>query len=366
MALRETIQNNGPAALALGGLAIGFAFGALVYRTNFCTMGSLADIHNFGDWRRFRAWILAAATALAGTQFLALTGLLPLEKAMYLAPSINWLGNLLGGLMFGYGMVFAGGCASRNLARAGGGDLRALITLVVLGIFAYMAIGGLLGPVRATLEQATVVSLAGIEAPTQGIDAILGSVLGGRGAGWTIGSTALIVAAAAFYCFANADFRSSPAHVWSGIGVGLCVVAGWAVTGLAFDEMAERPVTPISLTYVRPAGDTLEWFQRFTAGRMPGFGVASVVGAVLGAFVAALAMGRFKILGFSDLGDLKRNMLGAALMGTGGVLALGCTVGQGITGISTLAIGSFLTFAAIVAGGMYGLRSLERALMAEA
>ena len=149
-------------------------------------------------------------------------------------------------------------------------------------------------------------------------------------------------------------------HVASGLAVGLIVVAGWALTGLAFDDMATRPVPPISLTYVRPAGDALQWLTLFTAAPMPGFGTASVFGALIGACAASLAMGRFRIATFSDTGDTLRTLGGAALMGIGGVMALGCTVGQGITGVSTLALGSFLTFAAIVAGGFYGLRVLER------
>ena len=124
--------------------------------------------------------------------------------------------------------------------------------------------------------------------------------------------------------------------------------------------MATRPVPPISLTYVRPTGDALQWLTLFTAAPMPGFGVASVFGALIGACAAALAMGRFRLATFSDTGDTLRNLGGAALMGIGGVMALGCTVGQSITGVSTLALGSFLTFAAIVAGGFYGLRVLER------
>src|SRR5262245_753665 len=176
--LRDWITANGPAALALGGLLIGFAFGAIVFRTNFCTMGSISDIVNLGDWRRFRAWLLAAAVAIAGAQLLQWAGVVDLARSMYLAPSLNWAGSLLGGLMFGFGMVFAGGCPSRNLARAGGGDLRALLTLVVLGIFAYMAIGGVIGPVRAALEAATSVEL---RAPTQSIGDLVGAA-GGLGA----------------------------------------------------------------------------------------------------------------------------------------------------------------------------------------
>jgi len=361
--LREAIVENGPQWLAIGGLVIGFAFGAIVFRTNFCTMGSVSDIVNLGDWRRFRAWVLAAVVALAGAQTLHWLGVVDLTKSMYLGATFNWVGHIAGGLIFGFGMVFAGGCPSRNLARAGAGDLRALLTLVVVGIFAYMTIGGLLGPARAAIEQATSVALP---TATQGIGDLVDRALALSAGFGRIFASWIIVLAGLAYCFKDAEFRTSPVHVWSGIAIGLCAVAGWALTGLAFDELAERPTAPISLTYVRPSGDALEWLQRFTAAPMPGFGVATVFGAILGAFVAAKTMGRFRLLTFSDPGDTVRNLLGAAMMGIGGVMALGCTIGQGITGVSTLALGSFITFAAIVAGAVVGLKALERWLMSEA
>jgi uncharacterized membrane protein YedE/YeeE len=360
--VRDLIQANGPAWLASGGFLIGVLFGAIVYRTNFCTMGALSDVMNIGDWRRLRAWLLAAATSLAGAQVLDAAGVVQLSKSMYLTPSLNWAGNILGGLLFGLGMVFAGGCASRNLARAGGGDLRALLTLVVLGIFAYAASGGVFGPPRLAIEQATSIA---VKAPTQSLGDLLAAAgLVGPATGPRI-VAAVVVAAALLYCFAAPDFRSSPPHVIAGLGIGLCVAAGWALTGLAFDDLADRPLAPISLTFVRPAGDTLEWFQRFTAARMPGFGVATVLGTVAGAFLAAKLMGRFRIATFTDVGDTVRCLAGAALMGIGGVMALGCTVGQAITGVSTLAVGSLLTFVSIVAGGICGLKLLERWLTAE-
>src|SRR6476469_7785474 len=132
-AIREALSDNAPLVLAAGGLGIGLVFGAVVFKTNYCAMGSLSDIYNFADYRRFRAWILAAATAMLGAQLLQVLGIVALDKSMYLAPSLNWLGHGLGGLIFGIGMVFAGGCPSRNLVRAGGGDLRSLLTVVVLG-----------------------------------------------------------------------------------------------------------------------------------------------------------------------------------------------------------------------------------------
>lgn len=359
--MRDLIQQNPGAWLATGGLVIGLVFGFLVYRTNFCTMGSISDFMSFGDYRRFRAWVLAATVALTGTQLLAAAGLVALEKSMYLAPNLNWFGHIAGGLMFGFGMVFAGGCASRNLARVGGGDLRSLMTLIVMGLFAYMAIGGILGPLRSWLEQATSIDLGGLKLGTQSLGDLAGRVVA-KGHGLAAAAIGLV---AVIYCFKDASFRGSPVHIIAGVGVGLCVVAGWALTGLAFDDMADKPTTPISLTYVRPTADTIEWLQRFTAVRMPGFGVTTVLGAILGAFIAAKSMGRFQLSTFSNIGDTKRSLFGAALMGIGGVMALGCTVGQAITGISTLAIGSFLTFGAIVIGGILGMKKLEASLMDE-
>lgn len=354
--LRETLAENASLALVLGGLLIGFVFGAVVYRTNYCAMGSLADIRNFKDYRRFRAWILAAATALLGTQLLASAGVVALERSMYLAPTLNWINHLLGGVVFGIGMVFTGGCPSRNLARAGGGDLRSLLTLVALGLVAFMTIAGVLAPLRSAVEGATAVSLG----TNQGLETVLSTRMGMSSSAVRWALTLLIAGLALTYCFMNARFRTSPVHIVSGLAVGLTVIAGWALTGLAYDDMATRPAAPISLTYIRPVGDTLQWLSLFTATPMPGFGVSTVGGALLGAFAAATAMGRFRLATFSDTDDTVRNLLGAALMGIGGVMALGCTVGQAITGVSTLALGSFLTFGAIVAGGFLGLSLLER------
>ncbi len=359
-ALRELMTANQPLALAVGGLVVGLLFGAVVARTNFCAMGSISDMVTFGDRRRFRAWMLAAATAMIGTQMLAAAGVAPLEASMYLSPSLNWLGHIAGGLIFGFGMVFAGGCPSRNLARLGGGDLRSLMTLIVLGIVAHMTMGGLLGPARAELERLTAISLAGLRIPNQGLGEIAGMLSGTSSALAGVAVTVVIAGALLAWCFKDAKFRGSSVHVLSGLGIGLIVTLGWAVTGLAYDELAHRPAAPISLTYVRPVGDALEWLQRTTALGLPGFGVASVFGAVLGALVAARMMGRFRLTTFSGLGDTLRGLFGASLMGIGGVLGLGCTIGQGITGVSTLAAGSFLTLLAIIAGGVAGVRALER------
>jgi uncharacterized membrane protein YedE/YeeE len=363
--VRELVLANPAIWLAVGGLVIGIVFGFIVFRTNFCTMGSISDIVSFGDYRRFRAWLLAGAVAIAGTQLLEAQGIVALSKSMYLGSGLNWVGHIVGGLMFGFGMVFAGGCASRNLARVGSGDLRSLMTLIVMGLFAYMTIGGLLGPIRANVEQLTTINLASLKLGNQGLGVMIANGIGIAPAMTSIIVAAAIVAAMLVYCFKDASFRTSAVHIVAGVGIGLCVVAGWALTGLAYDELAAKPTTPISLSYVRPTADAIEWLQRFTAGMVPGFGVATVFGAIIGSFIAAVSMGRFQLTTFANVADTKRSLFGAALMGIGGVLALGCTVGQAITGISTLALGSFLTFAAIVYGGVLGMKKMEAILMAE-
>ncbi len=360
-AVRDVLASNAPLALSIGGLLIGCAFGATVFASNYCAMGALSDIRNLRDFRRFRAWVLAAATAILGTQLLQLFAIVPLERSMYLAPSLNWAGDIIGGVLLGIGMVFAGGCPSRNLARAGSGDLRSLISLLVLGLVAYMTTGGIFAYPRVYLERATQVA---VSASTQSLGELLGRLVGlSRPPAEILVATALVLAAGA-YCFADRAFRASRAHVLSGLAIGMIVVAGWALTGLAYEEMAVRPLPPVSLTYVRPTGDAIEWLTRFTAAPLPSFGAASVVGALIGAFAAARRMRRFRIATYADRSDTLRNLAGAALMGIGGVMGLGCTVGQAVTGVSTLALGSFLTFAAIVLGGFCGLFVLERQVLA--
>ncbi|MDA7947099.1 MAG: YeeE/YedE family protein [Hyphomicrobiaceae bacterium] len=358
--LRELLASNATMSLAIGGLIIGFVFGFVVYRTNFCSMGSLSDMLTFGDYRRFRSWLLAIGIAIVGVQLLRVTGAVDLSKSMYHAPGFNWLGNIIGGLMFGVGMVFAGGCASRNLVRAGSGDLRALLVLIVVGIFAYMTIGGLFGPVRAELQNATEIDLTAFDVNTQAMDNLL-SRLTGLDGDLAVGLVTIILAGSFLaYCLSDKGFRSSVPHITAGLVIGLCIVAGWALTGLAYDEFGESIQNPVSLTFVRPSGDALEYLMRFTAQMIPGFGVATVFGALIGAFFAAKLAGRFHIATFADSGDTLRNLLGGMLMGVGGVLALGCTIGQAVTGLSTLAIGSLVSFAAIIAGGIAGIKSLER------
>ena len=358
IALRDLISGFPASWLAISGLVIGSIFGFAVCKTNFCAMGSISDIVAFGDYRRFRSWMLAAAIAIVGAQLLDVTGVVALRGSMYLSPSLNWVGAIVGGLMFGFGMVFAGGCGSKNLVRLAAGDLRSLFTLMIIALFAYMTIGGLLAPVRAALENLTVMNLKSMGIGTQGIGDIIAAMTSMR-PGPANGVVAVLVAVGVLaFCLSDAAFRGSRSHLAGGVVVGLCIVMAWAATGLAADDLADRPIAPASLTFVRPTADTFEWLQRFTAAMMPGFGIASVLGTLLGGGVGAAQSGQFRLMTFSSVPETLRCLAGAALMGTGGVMALGCTIGQGLSGISTLAVGSFLATGAIIVGGISAMNYL--------
>lgn len=356
-ALRETATENAALVLLLGGLAIGALFGALARGTGFCTLGAVTDWVTFGDTRRLRAWSLAAGVAMLGAALLEAAGVTDLSRSIYLSPRLDWAGAVLGGTLFGIGMALAGGCPSRHLVRAGGGDVRALLTLVVLALFAEMTLGGILAPLRVALAEATM-GPGGTS--RQGLGDLAASLLQLRVETVRLAAGLGIGLAVIGLSLVSAPFRSSPRHLLAGIGIGIAVVAAWALTGLAADEMALEPQRPQGLSFVSPTADALEWLGRSTAKGLPGFGAAAVAGVLAGSLLVALAARTFTLATFAGTADTLRHLAGAALMGTGGILGLGCSIGQGLTGVSTLALGSFLATAGIVGGAMLGVKALER------
>ncbi|MFV0515401.1 MAG: YeeE/YedE family protein [Jhaorihella sp.] len=355
---KEAAVGNAAAWILWGGLLIGAVFGFIVQRTNFCTMGSLSDIVSFGDWRRFRSWVLAAGVAIAGVFWLERAGIADMTNSMYVSPSLAWGGHIIGGTIFGIGMVFSGGCVSRNLVRAGSGDLRSLVVLWLVGGVAYMTIGGLFGPARVAVVGAMTADLSTAGISDQRVGSIIAGLTGLPAETAQFAAVVAIVAVILVWCFKDAAFRRSPVHLAAGVGIGLCVVAGWLLTGLTFDEFADNPSVG-SLSFVRPAGDSVDYLMRFTAYAAPGFAVVTTLGALLGAFAGAVSQRRFRLATFTDAADTLRNFGGAILMGVGGVVALGCTIGQAVTGTSTLAVGSLITFVCIVIGGLIGLKAME-------
>ncbi len=342
--------------VGLGGFAVGLVFGAAVQRTNFCTMGGISDLVLMGDGRRFRAWLLAIAVAIIGSQALHFAGVIDLNKSIYLTSNLGWLGAIVGGLMFGFGMTQTGGCASKTLVRLGSGNLKSLIVMIVLGIFAYMTLRGLLALPRLQIETMNAdLTTRGLH--NQNLGEMAGAAIGVPAAYARAGVAAVVTLLFLVICFKDAAFRRSPVNIIGGLVVGLCAVAGWVVTGiLANDEF--NPVQLASITFVAPAGDSLQYLMTFT-GSTINFGIAVIAGVIVGSFLMAVVTGTFAVESFVDRNDLTRHLGGAMLMGAGGVLALGCTIGQGITGMSTLALGSLIAWLSILGGGYLGIRYLE-------
>jgi uncharacterized membrane protein YedE/YeeE len=350
--------------VALAGFAAGIAFGATAQRTNFCTMGAISDAVLVGSHSRMRAWALATAVAILGSQALHLAGIVDLNQSIYLTPNLGWAGAVLGGALFGFGMTLAGGCGSKTLVRLGAGSLKSLIVFLVLGLSAYATVRGLFAVPRARLEELTNANLAKLAVPRQGVPDLLAK-LTGIGVGPLRAALALAVAGAFLvYCFRDAAFRASRRDIAAGAIVGLLVPAGWLITGvLGKDEFDPTPLA--SFTYVAPSGDMLQYLMTFTGAKI-GFGVALGFGTIAGAFLAAVAAREFQFEAFAGAPDMLRHLAGGAMMGVGGVLALGCTIGQGITGMSTLALGSVLAWLSILAGGYLGIKYLDRGSLAGA
>jgi uncharacterized protein len=350
-----------------GGFAIAFVFGWVAAKTNFCTMGALSDIVNMGHWGRMRMWMLALAVALLGTTALSYLGWVDLARSVQQRPVLPWLSLLLGGVVFGCGMTLAGGCANKNLVRVGAGSVRSLVVLVFMAIASYMTLKGLFGQWRATLLDPLSVNLGERGWPDQG----LGTALA-RATGMPARPALLVVAAACalallFFVFKDRRFRANPTQILGGAVLGLLVVAAWHVTGhLGFGENPETLETVYfatntrtleSLSFVAPTAYALELLMLWTDRSLHlTFGIASVLGVVAGSAVYSVAAGKFRWEGFASMSDLRNHLVGAVLMGFGGVTALGCTIGQGLGGLSTLAIGSLIAVAGIVGGAILVLR----------
>jgi uncharacterized membrane protein YedE/YeeE len=341
-----------------GAFALAFVFGAVGNRTQFCTMGAVSDWVAMGDLTRMRMWLLAIAVALLGASALHLAGLVDLSKSIYPSPNFTWLSYLVGGFLFGVGMTLGSGCGSKTLIRVGAGNLKSLVVYVFLGIAAYMTLRGILGAFRVgVLEKAAIALPTGQDLPS------LLSLLTGVSAGVWMPLLALAIAGALVaFVYAGRQFRSSFDYTLGGVVTGLVVVGGWYVSGHV-GHVAEDPNTlqeafvatstgrMEAFSFVAPLAFTLEYLMLWTdKSRVITFGIASAAGVIAGSLAYALATRTFRWEGFRDAEDTALHVVGGILMGFGGITALGCTIGQGISGLSTLALGSIITFAAIIAG----------------
>ena len=360
-----------PAALVVwGAFVLAFVFGAVANKTNFCTMGAVSDIVNMGHWSRMRMWLLALAVALIGASALQATGQVDLMKSVYQQPTVRWLSLIVGGLMFGVGMSLAGGCANKNLVRFGGGSLRSLVVLTFLAISAYMTLKGLFGQWRASYLDPVALNLGTLGLKDESLASLLTHATG-LPARTALAVTAGVIALALLvFVFKDKRFRSNGWQVGGAIVLGLIIVLGWYLSGhLGYGEnpdtletgyFATNSHTIESLSFVAPTAYSLEMLMLWTDQSLhPSFGVASAIGVVLGSAAYALASRKFRWEGFASLADLRSQLFGAVLMGFGGVTALGCTIGQGLSGVSTLAVGSFLALASIIGGAVATMKYIN-------
>lgn len=351
------------------GFAIGAVFGAASQRTGFCTMGAVSDAVNIGDWTRMRMWALAVAVAILGTGALQAAGLFDPAKTIYTGARLPWLSHLVGGLAFGVGMTLASGCAGKTLIRIGGGNLKSVVVFVFLAIGASMTLRGLTGVWRVSMLDPVAIQFS----HAQTLPAFLAAAgMDARSA--VLAASALAGGGLLAWALASRDARRAEVLL-GGLAVGLAVVAGWFATG-HLGHVTEHPDTleeaflatnsgrAESLSFVAPHAYTLELLLLWSdASRKLSFGIASALGVIAGAAAMALATRSFRIESFRDAGDLARHIAGGLLMGFGGVTALGCTLGQGVSGLSVLALGALLTTLAIVAGAAATMKIQYRLMM---
>jgi uncharacterized membrane protein YedE/YeeE len=355
-----------PSLVAGLAFALAFVFGAVANRVNFCTMGAVVDIATFGDWRRMRMWVLAIAVTMAGTGVLVATGLIDTAKTIYTVPQVRWVSCLAGGLLFGFGMTLASGCGSKTLIRAGAGNLKSAVVFLVLGISAYMTLKGVFAVWRVAAFDPWRFDVAGLGAATSDLPTLAAAF--GAPAMAKLALPFVVAAALGAFVLKDRDFRASPEMIVGGIVIGLVIVGGWYVSGHV-GYVAEDPATleekfvasnsgrMESFSFVAPVAYTLELLMLWSdTSRIVTFGIAGVLGMLAGSAAYALASRTFRWEGFGSVEDVGNHIVGGILMGFGGVTALGCTIGQGITGVSTLAVGSLLALAAIIAGSVMAVR----------
>jgi uncharacterized protein len=355
------------------GFILSVFFGAIAQRSHFCAMGAISDIVTMGDWTRMRMWGMAVGVAMIGFATLVATGQIDPAKTLYASSRLIWLSALVGGAMFGFGMVLASGCGSKTLVRVGGGSLKSLVVFVVMGIAAFATLKGITAVLRVATVDRVAIDFSTQAALPNWVAAAMGMTpaTAGLALGLLIGLGLMLwaMSGSGFLAFDN---------LLGGLGTGAIITVLWWVSG-HLGYVAEHPETlqgaflatnsgrAEALSFVAPFAYTLDWLMFFSdKSKVLTLGIVSVCGVVAGSALVSLVSRSFRWEGFRDAKDTANHLVGATLMGVGGVVAMGCTIGQGISGISTLSAMSFIAVFAIIAGAVAGLRfhiwRLERAL----
>lgn len=372
--------------------ALAVVMGAIVNKTNFCTMGAVSDWVNMDDKGRMRSWLFAIAVALLGVTILESLGLANTDNAFppYRSGNLIWAENILGGFLFGIGMTFGSGCGNKTLIRLGGGNLKSIMVFFLIGIIAYFMVNPLPGSDQTLMSLLFLDWIRPLSITLESGHQDLGTLLAGseNAASGRLWIGIILTLALLIFVFLSSDFRKSLDNMLGGLVVGLVVIGAWYVTSniqLAYESDFDGEVTvtlrefldpttsqwdmseavhenwesakpdmnsgsPQSLTFINPSGQALGYVATGFEQVKLTFGVALVFGVILGSFLWSIVTKSFRIEWFASVGDFFNHLVGGILMGFGGVLAMGCTIGQGITGVSTLAVGSILSLVSIIFG----------------
>lgn len=335
-------------ALPFAGLAAGTLLGYVARINRFCTLGALERFWHAGDATGLRTWILAATIALAATQTMVFTGVVDLSETFYLNANFGLGAAIFGGVLFGLGMSLVGTCAFGALVRLGGGSLRSLVILAALGLSALATQRGILGPGRKMFFDATAVDLS--FAGDQSMGSLVSAVVG---LDVRLPLAIIVTLALLGWIFSDPEYRRNTAQAATGVIIGLIIAFGWLATSMA----AEQSFSPVQIeagSFVAPMGDLILQVITYT-GVLPDYGVGLIVGVIFGAVLGAWKKHDSRWEACDDARELSRHLLGGAMMGIGGIFALGCTIGQGVTAFSTLAVSAPIVFASIVLGARLGL-----------
>jgi uncharacterized membrane protein YedE/YeeE len=345
---------------------ITFLLGAIMQKTGFCSMGAISDAFIMSSWDRLRQWFLAIGVAIVGYALMSYCGLIDPLKSFYTGNKFLWLSTIVGSTLFGFGMVLASGCGSKTLIRIGGGNLKSIIVFMVLGLTAYMTMRGFLGVVRVNTLDTFFIAFN----TPQDLPSLLSAPLGIARNNLHLALGLVIGFAFIAYALANKAFWTAN-NLFAGIVVGLAICAVWWISGnLGF--VAEDPNTleevflvtnsgrMESLSFVAPYAYSLDWLMMYSdTSKVLTVGIVAVAGMILGSAFVSVVTKSFRWESFRNTEDTANHLVGAALMGFGGVTALGCTVGQGLSGISTLALSSLLALPGFILGAYVALLYLK-------
>ena len=350
--------------ISLLGFFLAIIFGFVAAKTNFCTMGAVSDLVNIGDSSRLKAWLLAITTAIVGVTSLEYLGIVDVSESRipYRNSVLFWPRYIIGGIMFGIGMTLASGCGNKILIRIGGGNLKSIFVLLIAGLMALlMTRTDFYGLIFHSWMSPISPDLAKLGIPDQSVQTIFSS-LTNIDAGnilITIFIPLLICVFLLKYIFSSYTSLSSD-NILSGVVVGLVVTFAWLISGgdlgqawIENNDFLDTPYPSVgvqSFTFINQMGEVLIYTSSVFDNFYLTFGVTALISTIVGSFVYALISNNLRIEWFANKDDFIRHFVGAVLIGIGGVLSLGCTIGQGVSGVSTLAIGSILTLLSIIFG----------------